>query len=68
MAQHKAITKARVSDMLVRVEHSGRYVVLYGDEPLILLLPEIDAFLVKHDRTDMARRLRKAFDTIEERV
>lgn len=69
MPQHTKITIKKVEDTLDEVESRGG---MMGDldriaiEDLLRVLPEIDHFLVKHDRTPLARRLRRAFDKYRE--
>jgi hypothetical protein len=62
MSQHRRITLRRVEDALDKMDESG---TLYATEDLFRLLPAIDSFLVKHDKADLARRLRREFDRME---
>lgn len=62
--QHKKITLKRVEDILNRLQNGEKEEL----QDLLRLLVVIDTFVVKHDRTDMARRLRAAFDKLEESI
>ncbi len=64
MPQHKRITIGRVSPVIDQLQ--DRYNIDGGVADLFRLLPLIDATLVKHEHTDIARRLRKAFDRVED--
>lgn len=64
MPQHKRITINRVEPLARRL--SERYDTNGGLTDLLRLLAVIDATLVKHEHTDIARRLRKAFDKLED--
>jgi len=60
--QHKKITLKRVEDILDRQRNGEKQEL----EDLLRLLVVIDGFVVKHDRSDLARRLRAAFDRLED--
>jgi hypothetical protein len=64
MPQHKRITKYAAQDMLDLFEHANWHSQRAALEKLILLLPEIDDFLVRHEEVATARRLRAAFDRL----
>lgn len=65
MPQHPKITASRIGDFMEYLEHSNQHDLRAAGKDLFWLLPLIDQFLVKHDRTNMARELRKAFDKLE---
>ena len=68
MAQHRRITASDVGQFIDRLESVGFHGTVEQLEELLWLLPRIDSFLVKHDRTDMARELRRAFDDMKDRM
>jgi hypothetical protein len=68
MPQHSKITAKRVGDLMDLLEHANQHTVREAGKDLFWLLPQLDSFLVKHDRTDMARQLRRAFDKFEDGV
>ena len=51
----------KVEDYLDHLEYVNQHDMPESRE-LFRLLPVIDAFLVRHGRTDLARQLRRAFD------
>lgn len=65
MPQHKKITASKVGDFMDYLEHANYHDLRAAGKDLFWLLPLLDQFLVKHDRTDIARQLRRAFDKLE---
>jgi hypothetical protein len=65
MPQHSKITARRIGDFMDYLEHANQHDLRAAGKELFWLLPVLDQFLVKHDRTDLARQLRKAFDKLE---
>lgn len=65
MPQHTKVTLSKVEDFLDSLEHSNHHDLRSAGEDLFRLLPLLDGFLVKHDRTDTARALRRAFDKLD---
>ncbi len=67
MAQHQRLTLKRVEDLLNRLD---RYEPSLKDPlaDLLRVLVRIDATLVKHEHTDIARELRRSFDRAEDRL
>lgn len=68
MPQHTRLTLAKVEDFLEYLEHVNRGDLGTAGADLFRLLPVLDRFLVKHDRTDLARQLRQAFDRLSNEV
>lgn len=66
MPQHKKISLRKIEDFLDYLEHANQHQLRDAGEDLFRLLSALDAFLVKHDRSDLARRLRAAFDKLED--
>lgn len=64
MAQHQKISLRRVEDLISRLHNGPKD----GLEDLLRLMVVLDTFVVKHDRSDLARRLRQAFDKLEDNV
>lgn len=60
MPQHSRITDRQIQEILDNMEsanyHSERDLV----EDLLVILPEIDQFLVRHNNVILARKLRKS--------
>jgi hypothetical protein len=54
----------RAEQLVERMER--RYGTNGGVSDLLRLLVQIDLTLVKHEHTDIARRLRQAFDRVED--
>lgn len=66
MPQHTKVTLRKVEDFLDYLEHANQHELLHYGQDLFRLLPVLDQFLVKHDRTDTARALRRAFDKLSD--
>lgn len=61
----------RVEELLDRVGRGSTEHAIFPKQTLgglLRLLVQIDATLVKHEHTDIARRLRKAFDEAEDNL
>ena len=64
MPQHSKITLSKVEDFIEYLEYADHHGLRETGADLFRLLPVIDAFLVRHGRTDLARSLRRAFDKL----
>jgi hypothetical protein len=68
MPQHCKITARKVGELMDLLEHANQHDIREAGADLFWLLPQLDSFLVKHDRTDTARSLRRAFDKFKDGV
>jgi hypothetical protein len=68
MPQHTKVTLRKVEDFLDLLERANYHEVEHYGADLFRLLPVLDQFLVKHDRADLARQLRRAFDKLQDGV
>ena len=64
MPQHKRITLSRAENLIRTLQ--DRHEINGGIADLLRMLVIIDHTLVKHEHTDIARRLRQAFDKVED--
>lgn len=68
MPQHRRITLVEVEDALDLLEHANHHDELERIEDLLRTLVMVDLALVKHDKTPLARQLRRAFDRYVEGI
>ncbi len=66
LPQHKKITLQRAEALARRFQ--DRYGTDGGFSDVLRVLVAVDTTLVKHEHTDIARRLRQAFDRVEDEV
>lgn len=64
MAQHKRITLGEVEKYLDHLEQENHHTERAVLADLLRTLVVVDAFLVKHDQTRLARQLRQAYDRV----